>query len=156
MKYSEILRYITGFSTPLGGLQWTPPPTESKVVHDLVTFLEGRRVLFEEDDSNEPAIFCRQSVELIRNELTTTLQSIDQSTEIKVPLRKFRTQCHKFCNEIGHPNFNNLPQAVQSSLLNVELQQLRKVAGQVIGELSVSFQLDIDDELAAIIPFKNR
>jgi hypothetical protein len=154
MEYKKILKHITGISTPLFGLQWTPSVVESDVAREIVVFLEDRRVLYRPDEDEGPS-YCRQSVERIREKLTDNLLRFSSSGEINKLLREFRTQCRKFCDEIGSPKFPKLARPVQRSILKRELEKLRLVAGKVIGALSISYGIDVEDELAAIIPFKS-
>ena len=156
MKAKDILKHVTGISTPIAGIQWNPPTYDSDVVRDLILFLEDRRVLFEKDEEREGAHFCRQSVEEIRKEVTQALQKVSGPSEIGMTLRSLRTQCRKFCDAIGDPGFDNQPLPVQRSVLKGELEKLRKVAGKLVGALSVSYDLDVEDDLAAIIPLKSR
>lgn len=152
MEYKKILKNITGFSTPVFGIQWNPPVVESDVAREIIVFLEDRRVLYVPDE-REGASYCRQSVEQIREMLTEKMLRFSSSSEINKSLRDLRKQCRKFCDVIGSPNFPSLVPPVQSSILKRELDKLRLVAGKVVAVLSVSYGIDVEDELASIIPF---
>jgi hypothetical protein len=154
MEYKMILKNITGISTPFFGIQWNPPVVESDVAREVIVFLEDRRVLYG-PEQQEGASYCRQSVELIRELLTEKMPQLSSNGEINRLLRALRTQCRKFCDEIGSPSFPSLAPPVQKSILKRELEKLRLVAGRVVGALSVSYGIDVEDDLASIIPFKN-
>lgn len=154
MEYKKILKNITGISTPFFGIQWEPPVVESDVAREIIVFLEDRRVLYGPEEQEGPS-YCRQSVEKIREMLTDRMPRVSSSSEINKLLGNLRTQCKRFCDEIGSPSFPNLAVPVQKSILKRELEKLRLVAGKVIGALSVSYGIDVEDELASIIPFKN-
>ena len=154
MEYTKILKHITGISTPLFGIQWNPPVVESDVAREIIVFLEDRRVLYGPEEQEGPS-YCRQSVERIRQMLTEKMLRFSSSGEISKLLRDLRTQCRRFCDEIGSPGFPKLARPVQKSILKRELEKLRLVAGKVIGALSVSYGIDVENELASIIPFKN-
>jgi hypothetical protein len=154
MEYKKILKNITGISTPFFGIQWNPPVVESDVAREIVFFLEDRRVLYGSEEREGPD-YCRQSVEQIRQMLTEKMPRCNSNSEINKLLRSLRTQSRKFCNEIGSPSFPSLAPPVQKSILKGELVKLRLVAGKVVGALSVSYGIDVEDELASIIPFKN-
>ncbi|WP_339897694.1 DUF6650 family protein [uncultured Gilvimarinus sp.] len=153
MEFKSILGRVNGISTPIFGVSWSPENTEKDKARRLITFLEDRRVLFYEEE-REGADFCRQSVELIREKITDFLQDFETDKDIVKAIRKFRSACRAFCNEVGAINFNNEPVPVQRSILNAELAKLRKIAGVTIGSLAISYGLDVEDELASIIPFK--
>jgi hypothetical protein len=153
MEYKKILKNITGISTPVFGIQWNPPVVESDVARELIAFLEDRRVLYTPEE-REGASYCRQSVEQIRQVLTDKMPHL-RNGEVKKLFRALRTQCRRFCDEIGAPTFPQLARPVQESILKRELENLRQVAGKVVGALSVSYGIDVEDELASIIPFKN-
>jgi len=156
MKAQDILKHITGISTPIGGIQWTPPPRDADTARKLIIFLEDRRVLFQQDDEKEGAAYCRQSVESIRDEITKALNDIKEPSEIGKLLRSMRSSCRRFCDSIGDPSFDKQPQPVQKSIMKDELDKLRNVTGKVVGALSVTYQLDVEDDLAGIIPLSKR
>jgi len=152
MKAKEILKVFTGFSCPIFGLQWTPPQYESDVARELIVFLEDRRVLYAPEE-DEGADHCRQSVELIREEVTKALQKVSFNSDIAKHLRRLRKQCRTFCDTVGAPNYTTQPNPVQTSILKTQLEALRSEAGKVVGSLSVAYGLDVEDELATTIPF---
>lgn len=65
-----------------------------------------------------------------------------------------RTACRKFCDALQSPSMTSSTYVVQQSILKRELTKLRAVFGLAVGELSIGYDLDVDDELAVIIPFK--
>jgi hypothetical protein len=139
MEYKKILKNITGVSTPFFGIQWNPPIVESDVAREIIVFLEDRRDMYGPEE-REGADYCRQSVELIRGMLTEKMPRLSGNDEINKLSRALRTQCRKFCDEIGAPNFTKLARPVQMSILKRELEKLRLVAGKVVGALSVSYE----------------
>nr|TKK08864.1 hypothetical protein SrhCFBP13529_01205 [Stenotrophomonas rhizophila] len=64
-----------------------------------------------------------------------------------------RRACRKFCDIVGSPRFDAFPFPVKKSILSRELTRLRKVFGLAIAEVSTAYGLDVEDELATIIPF---
>ncbi|MCR4274320.1 hypothetical protein, partial [Escherichia coli] len=53
------------------------------------------------------------------------------------------------------PNFIQLDHPVQISILKRALFKLRQKCGNSLAEIAVTYGLDVDDELAIIIPFNN-
>jgi hypothetical protein len=72
MRFSEIASRLTGISTPIGGVSWTPPTPDIEVARRVLTFLEDRRVLYDPMEA-EVAAHCIESVLQIRRFLTEVL-----------------------------------------------------------------------------------
>ncbi|MCH2046720.1 MAG: hypothetical protein MK212_21580, partial [Saprospiraceae bacterium] len=79
---SQLRRFvsrITGFSTPIIGLSWTPDEPEREKIRALLVFLEDRRTLY------NPYIMeiCEHSyvsVHEIRDELTKVISQINEDS----------------------------------------------------------------------------
>ena len=153
MKAKEVLASLTGISIPIFGIQWQPPVADIKIARDLIRELEDRRVLFREEE-NEGASYCVSSVDHIRSVLTASIKHSSEGSELYKRLQKMRNACRKFCDALQSPGMSTAAYAVQKSVLKRELIKLRSVFGLCVGELSVGYDLDVDDELATIIPFK--
>lgn len=155
MKHKKILASITGISCPIFGLQWTPPTLDVSVAQDVITFLEDRRVLFN-PVGMENADHCVKSVQMIRKEVTDGLQRLsDVHSPLGKQLRKMRDAARKFIDKIGNQAFQQFDIVIQASILERELFKLREAFGKSIAEISISHGLDVEDELAVIIPFNN-
>ena len=50
--------------------------------------------------------------------------------------------------------FNREDPVIQRSVLSQEISRLKKVAGPTVGQLSIAYGVDVEDELASIIPFR--
>ena len=155
MRAKEILASLSGVSIPIFGIQWQPALPEITIARHLIRELEDRRVLFRDYEAEGPQ-YCVSSVEHIRSALTDFLKKADESSELYKRLQKMRTACRKFCDEIQKRSVSSGALALQRSVLHRELFRLRSVIGLCVGELSVGYELDVDDELASIIPFKPR
>ena len=75
MQFKEILKSITGISTPIFGISWSPPNTEKSEAGEVIVFLEDRRVLYNPSEMEMPG-HCIQSVVEIRNFLTEKIGKI--------------------------------------------------------------------------------
>ena len=46
LKGKQLAKRLTGISTPIGGISWTPPIDEREVAKQLLVHLEDRRALY--------------------------------------------------------------------------------------------------------------
>ena len=154
MHFNEILARITGVSVPIFGIQWQPSTPQIKVARDLMRELEDKRVLYRSEDL-EGAHHCVYSVMDMRQKLTMSMQQVDTDDPLYKQLQKIRRASRDFCDVIGSQKFDTSPAPVQKSLLSRELAKFRQVVGSAVGAISIAYGLDIEDELASIIPFNN-
>lgn len=154
MKFKEILTLLTGFSVPIFGVQWKPVTAQVTVARNLLTELEDRRVLYRPYEM-EGASACVHSVLDMRQTLTATLKQIDSSSPLRKQIQKIRRACREFCDVVGAPKFDAAPIPVQRSLLTRELARLRQSVGEAVGSIAIAYGLNVEDELASIIPFNN-
>src|ERR1019366_3339642 len=159
MRPSEIAKRLTGFSTPLGGGQWQAATAEVTVARRVVRFLEDRRVLFNPSELESPG-HCVDSVIEIRRTLTEELGNLDGAHEpLTGSLTGMRTACRKFLdtardvnNDNGFlwtPNHHN---GTPGWRFDTALGELRGVVGIHLAQLAAHYHLDVEDDLATIIP----
>ena len=159
MKFQEIANRLTGISTPIFGVSWNPPELQVSVARRVITFLEDRRVLYVPSEMEIPR-HCVQSVLEIRRFLTDELAHLDSSFELGASLRAMRAACRKFLNTVGDEKgdvvkFGSHPGHWASWVFNGALGELRGVFGVHIATLAAQHGLDIEDELASILPVKD-
>ncbi|HET7549133.1 MAG TPA: DUF6650 family protein, partial [Usitatibacter sp.] len=80
LKYQELASRINGVSFLSAGVQWMPPEPERKIVRDVLTFFEDRRVLFNPCAWELPDEVA-QSVIRIRESLTEALQRLGEDSK---------------------------------------------------------------------------
>jgi|TARA_B100002003_G_scaffold228901_1_gene237659 hypothetical protein len=155
MNFREIVSRLTGLSSPVFGVSWNPPEPQVKIARRIVAFLEDRRVLFEPSEMEIPS-HCIQSILDIRRYLTTELQSLDSDTEIANSLRALRAACRKFMKTVGARSeiidFGASHGHWASWKFMGALGELRGVFGVHIARLAASYGLDVEDDLAKILP----
>jgi hypothetical protein len=155
MNFQEVSHRITGISCPFFGVSWNPPESERRIAKRIISFLEDRRVLYSPYDLEVP-MHCVDSIIEIRRYLTNELGSITKDSEIEKCLRALRAACRKFLDKVGnntdtkylrHP-FDN----ISSWIFITGLGELRGVFGIHIAQMAVSYGIDIEKDLASIIP----
>jgi hypothetical protein len=149
MKFDDITSRVTGLSCPIFGLSWNPPESERKIARRVITFLENRRVLFSPFEWEMPD-HCAQSVIEIRHFLTEELQALDSDKELAQSLRGMRAACRKFLDD---DPWHGAPRRTGSRhMLESALGELRGVFGIHVAKLAAEYGLDVEDELAVILP----
>jgi hypothetical protein len=158
MKFSEIANRLTGISTPLVGVSWQPTEPEKAAARRVVTFLEDRRVLYVPSEQELPS-HCVDSVLQIRRFLTSEIGKLDVKSELGASLRAMRAACRKFLDAVGPKDMDIIRYARQNghyaswTFYNA-LGEMRGVFGIHLARIATRFRLDIEDDLAAILPSK--
>ena len=155
MRFQEILARLTGLSSPVFGVSWDPPEPHVKVARRVVAFLEDRRVLFVPSEMEVPD-HCVRSLLEIRRFLTRELQSLDAGSELADSLRAMRAACRKFTDTVGARSeivvFGAHLGHWASWEFNGALGELRGVFGIHIARLAAAHGLDVEGDLAKILP----
>lgn len=155
MKFLDMVNRLTGISCPVFGISWNPVETERNIARRIIVFLEPRRVLYSEYEY-ETVCPCIESVTEIKNYLTTELQQIDENSKLNSYVRAMRHACNKFlskcpdnnefrCYACQNGNINNW-------IFTSAIGELRGVFGVMIGQIVKAYGINIEDELAQIIP----
>lgn len=161
MKFNEVLSRITGLSIPVFGMQWNPPEAERAVARRVLAFLEDRRVLYNPTEMEMPG-HCVASVQRIREFLTSEIGKLDADKEIAQSLRAMRAACLKFMNTVGVDDKHDRHIIMHGAerghwanwTFNGAVGELRGVFGVHVAALAASYGLDVQGELASILPAK--
>lgn len=158
MNFREIASRITGLSVPVFGVQWNPPEAERSAARRVLAFLEDRRVLFVPSEMEVPD-HCVAAVLGIREFLTIEIGKLDASAELAQSLRAMRAACRKFLATVEADDrravrFGASRGHYASWVFNGAVGELRGVFGVHIARLATSHGLDVEDELASILPAK--
>lgn len=150
---------LTGFSLPFFGVQWTPPADEREIIRGLLAALEDRRVLFVPHHL-EVVSHVTSSVLQMRETLTQTLQSLPETSHAAGSVRAMRAACRRFLEEPAL-DFRNLPsrygrrhvdEEEGSPPFFVALGELRATFGTHVAALAYQYGIDVEAELASILP----
>ncbi|MRH02427.1 hypothetical protein GIY21_19185 [Xanthomonas sontii] len=156
MKFREIASRLTGISSPVFGVSWNPPESDRAIARRVIAYLEDRRVLYVPSEAELPE-HCIHSVLEIRRFLTNELGSLPPDGSIAQALSAMRAACRKFLETVQADNgvivrHGSSHGHYASWVFIGALGELRGVFGVHIAALAAAYGLDIEQQLAAIIP----
>jgi len=154
---------MNGFSTPFGGLSWVPPTADVDVAREVIARVESKRVLFS-TYSNEVPEHCVESVLEIRSFLTDLIAKGGAAEKLEQPLRLMRRHCLRFLERVGATEsfvdarardrvlFRDQRWHLHDYWFGEALGELRCGMALQIGVIAVAYRLDVEDDLAGILP----
>ncbi len=156
------LRRVTGVSTPVGGVSWTPSVSERDALRKLIVFLEDRRALFDPYNVEATAL-VHQSVQEIRGELTKVLRAIGESSRADEPLRTMRAACQRYLTRAvsftEQPHWHRPPRFHSGfgddgdgDDFILALGELRGAFAACIHQIASAYDIEVHGQLAAILP----
>jgi hypothetical protein len=145
----SVARSINGLS--VYGISWKPPVDKRRIVKDLITYLEAKRVLYVPYDM-EFGLWANESVLQIREELTKALKACPSDDELTGPIREMRAACLMFLDLMGSPTGRG--RFFDDENMWVALGQLRGIFRLQLAELSVVYGVEVEGELVYTIPFE--
>lgn len=155
MKFKEVAKRVTGLSTPIFGVSWTPSESERVAARRILAELEDRRVLYNPAEMEVPD-HCVMSVIDIRRMLSNEIGSLDEKAPLAKSLRAMRGACRKFLNttQTDHRivRYGSHLGHFSSWHFNSAVGELRGVFGVHLAQIATQYGLDIEDELASILP----
>jgi len=99
IPFADLVKHITGFSTPIFGVSWSPPEPERDKIQKLIVFLEDRRALYNPYNM-ETVRWADESVLKIREELTDRLQQLSEGSKAAPSLRAMRAACRQYLDKL--------------------------------------------------------
>ena len=153
LKFKDIASQITGFSTPIFGISWNPSKTESNIAKSVVNFLEDKRVLYNPTELEIPH-HCVDSVIEIRHFLTEKADDLDGKSQLLANLKTMRAACRKFLDssQTLHHDLGFSRNSYDSWVFYSALGEMRGTFGLCLSQIIISYGLDIESDLAAILP----
>jgi hypothetical protein len=145
-------KYVTGVSALVFGINWNPSPDQRKIAAGLITFLEDKRVLYVPHDMEYEA-WAAESVLQIREELTRTLQQCPPKDELTGPIKTMQAGCRMFLDLMGSPMGRG--RFFDDQNMWIAIGQLRGIFGVQLAELSTAYGIEVEGELAGIIPVED-
>ncbi|MEA2274560.1 MAG: hypothetical protein QOI98_3268 [Solirubrobacteraceae bacterium] len=157
MRFSEIASRLTGISTPIFGVSWTPAQSDVEAVRRTLVFLEDRRVLYAPDEVEVPR-HCVESALRIREFLTDQLGLGRVSNDVAGSLRAMRAAARKFLDATDleqldrEAGWSGQILGAAGWRFNQALGEMRGVFGIHVARLAVAYGLDVDEPLASVLP----
>lgn len=139
------------------GVSWNPPEHERNIARRIIIFLEAKRVLFcpYEYETINPVI---NSVVDIKDSLTSELSYINEMSVLQKYVRSMRNACNKLLSTCpDDDNFRyyaNRSGNINNWIFISAIGEMRGVFGIMIGQIASSYGLDIEEDLAQIIPIE--
>ena len=163
---------MTGINSLDLGTSWQPPAPDVTVARSIISYLEDRRVLYEPYEVEIPQR-CIESVLRIREFLTNVLTDQAIGADLTASVQAMRATCRKFLRAVdersGGPigrelaegntetgEYRHIPWNPVPNMNDIEFNQalgeLRGVFGIHVGMLAIKYRLDVQDDLASILP----
>ena len=147
VKGKSLASRLTGISTPIGGISWTPPVDERDKARRLITFLNDRGVLFEPFDL-EVGPYVVESAIKIRERLTADLEDVAESSPLGESLVAMRSACRRFLRLTQKP-----PRAsYRIGEIISHLGELRALFGLHLAKIACAYDLALGRHLETILP----
>jgi len=150
LKGKQLATRLTGISTPIGGISWTPPVDERDVAKQLLVYLEDRRALYMPYDM-EVGPYVMDSIIEIRQRLTKDLEKISRSSVLGESLSAMRASCRKFLTETQDDPQRRHHWRMEG-LVWQALGELRAICGLHIARIACAYDLTIEEQLMPILP----
>ncbi|WP_376740480.1 DUF6650 family protein [Mesorhizobium caraganae] len=137
------------------GASWDISNAERDEVRKLLAFLEDRRVLYVPQNLEVPGEVER-SVQEIRKRCTDALGIVSERSPSLTAIRSIRAACRRFLEE-PHADFRNYQPRDHGRFPDqlgffTALGELRTRVGIQIADLASSYEIEIEPELATILP----
>jgi hypothetical protein len=154
----ETKRRLTGLTLPTvlgtggGSAAWTVEPGDRSLARSVLQYLEDRRVLYDLYILEQPPA-CIKSVQEIRTRMTSFIAD-SESPELRNPLRAIQAACRQFLTEAAPAIEEHRwgGGAAEQWVFYQGLGELRAHVGTSIAVIIESFDIDVDENLAKILP----
>jgi hypothetical protein len=156
IRGQDLLSRLGGVSASMtgAGVSFKTRESERGVVREVLAILEDKRALYEDFQSEiEDQVIA--SLLQIRKDLTDALKRVGDGTPAEAAFRLMRAACRQFLTEPhGSPDLGRRMGGHEREEDNffAALGKLRGVFGQQIAQLAYLYGLNVEKELASILP----
>ena len=145
---------VTGIGAIGLSINWEKVPGDKDVARRVIAFLEDRRILFV-DHHAENEMYCVRSANAAREFLTDQLAQTKAGKHLEASLKDIRAAFRHFV-DIAGPDGQNFQRwhygHTPADPFSLALGELRAIVGYHVELIAYYYGLEIEDELAAILP----
>ncbi|WP_157087290.1 DUF6650 family protein [Piscicoccus intestinalis] len=147
------MRYrLTGVSGAAGGIQWEKRDDDREIARRVLNLFGDRRMLWK-DFSLEVEEDCVRSAAEIRRELGRHLDNPDIGRDLERQVKVCQGLFRTFMDDVGPSGgHGGRGWGPGTDELSMALGRLRALVGIQVGELAARYNLDVPDDLVAIVP----
>jgi hypothetical protein len=139
---------LTGFSTPIAGVQWEHNDGDREVVRRVLNVLEDRRVLFAQYGA-EAGEHCVLSAIQVRQILTNEMNTRGISNGLELALRDLRAVFAAFVDAM---NSKDAEHRLNQLGFVAALAALRSLVGERLATLCADYNIETVGRLRLIVP----
>jgi len=132
-------------------VNWEKVPGDKEVARRVITYLENRRTLFATAYREDP-LYCVESATQIRNFLTEELSHARPGKSLAKSVRAMRSALMAFVDALGPDARSFMQQRGWLVPFDQALDKLRSRVGLQLALIADQYDLDVDDDLAQILP----
>lgn len=149
----QVASRVTGFSCPIFGASWKPVKADIDIAQKVITFLEDRRILYNEYEVERPE-HCVRSVEKMREFLTSVLVTVQNRQGLPAQLRVMRAACRKFMDNVQPTRGRKLDPFTPADgwAIASQLGDLRTTIGVHAAIICAMYGLGVEGDLATVLP----
>lgn len=137
----------------MGGGAWERKDDDGELARRVLNLLADRRMLWK-DFSLEIEEQCVTSADHVRKQLGGLLDNPEIGAELGRRVQLLQRLFRDFMGEVGPAGGNLDPnwRPMGTDPLSMALGRLRGLVGVQVGELAAQFDLDVSEDLSAIVP----
>ena len=140
---------LTGFSTPVVGVQWEHRDGDREVVRRVLNALEDRRILFAEYGAESPD-HCIASAIQVRGILTDAVNTRGISDSVELALKDIRAVFTAFVDAVQSGEARR--HGMNHFEFTAALATLRSLVGERLAPLCAEYEIEIVGKLRLIVP----